>query len=386
MRLLVTMLLICLSSLAFSNNIAVVVRAGGNVIKTDTNNSVVPIKRRDTLIEGDRIKTGNDAYVTLKFADQSVIDLGANTELAITLYQPNAKAGEKRILLELLSGQVRTITGALAKDPGAFDLRTAHASIGVRGTEFEVMIVSATETQVQWHAGVVLVRNVELMGQVVELTESAQAASIKTSLPPVIIDAMTKPGLKKLSANLLELINEISIAPLPVVPIIPAIAVPSVVPIFSDGDTPTTGLGAESQEPIEAFVSLVNSGHWQQARLLAEELKIRFEGLPRFDLYHGILLMAESEFDEAIFSFERVLIFIPDQHRARLELGNAYYLTANYSRARDALQQILAVEPPSDVRRKVNTLLARIDEAERRAQTQFLFSGSAVGGWDSNGK
>jgi tetratricopeptide (TPR) repeat protein len=382
------LLVFSLSGLAVSNEVAVVVRAGGDVSKTNSLAETAPLVRRDTLVEGDRIETGPNGYVTLKFSDQSVIDLAENTVLAITRFRPEGESEKKKILLELLSGKLRNITGALAKEPDAFELQTAHASIGVRGTEFEVLVISSTETQVHWHAGNVLVKSLEFQGQILELSEAAQIATVTLGSPAKLTNELAADPMGVFDSNLLDLIDSIKappLAPLITAPIAAA-SLPLVLPLSADGPTPsgTSNGSDESEEPIEAFVNLVNNKSWSSARTLANELKDRFEGLPRFDLYHGLLLTAEENYDEAIFSFERVLVFTPDQHRARIELGRAYYLIGNYDRARDALNQVLEASPPADVKRNVNTLLARIDEASKRAQTQTNFGGTALIGWDSN--
>ncbi|WP_320824006.1 tetratricopeptide repeat protein [Reinekea sp.] len=157
-----------------------------------------------------------------------------------------------------------------------------------------------------------------------------------------------------------------------------------VVPLSSDAGAQVSSSEGGAQQPIETLVTLVNARQWSLARLMADELSDRFEGLPRFDLYLGLLEMAEGDFDRAIFSFERVLVFAPGQYRARLELGRAYYLSANYQRARDELKQVLASAPPADVRQNIDRLLARIEAAARQADTKLSFGGTVLGGWDGN--
>jgi hypothetical protein len=157
-----------------------------------------------------------------------------------------------------------------------------------------------------------------------------------------------------------------------------------IVPLFNDGIAPVTDMERISFQPIETLVTLVNTQQWANARLTADLMVGQFEGLPRFDLYLGLLQMAEGHFNEAIFTFERVLIFAPDQHRARLELGRAYYLSANYDRARSELEQVLASAPPQAVRQNINQMLTRIDRAQSQTRTKISFGGTLQGGWDNN--
>ncbi len=384
MRALLVTLCIMISSLGYANSIAVVVRSSGDVLKIDSQQISSPLQRRDVLIEGDSITTGKTAYVTLKFADQTVLDLGENSRLVITQFTPPSNKVKGQLVLELLSGGVRTISGSIGKVPGAFELRTQHASIGIRGTEFEVLVISASETQVQRFSGNVLVRSLEFLGQEIELNESAQKASVTLGGPAQLIDQLSQPGQGPFAPDLLQLINTISAPPL-ILPIAPAPSVPLIVPLSANGNTPVLGVNNQpSLEPIETLVALVNQQQWPAARILANELQDRFEGLPRFDLYFGLLLMAEGNFNEAIFAFERVLVFAPDQHRARLELGRAYFATANYARARTELEQVLMADPPANVKQNVRSLLNQLDVAQQRAQSKTEFGGTALAGWDSN--
>ena len=380
MRVLLVALFCLVASMSFASSVAVVVRTSGEVSTIDVQQATTALKRGDALQEGMQIITGQGAYATLKFADKSVLDLGENSQLVITRFQPATAQSNPRFVLELLSGGIRTISGSIAKDPGAFELRTAHASIGVRGTEFEVIIVSANETQVQWYAGTVLVRSLKFLTQDVVLTESAQRARVTLAAPASLISQLSVKPLGAFSSELLALVNSVKAPPLFLTPVAPLI-----VPLSANGSTPTGAASAdESLEPIEALVALVNLQQWTQARILANELRDRFEGLPRYDLYAGLLLMAERKYDEAIFAFERVLVFVPDQHRARLELGRAYFATGNYDRARMELEQVLLANPPTQVKQNVRTLLNQIEAAAQRAQSKTEFGGSAMAGWDSN--
>ncbi len=378
MRLLLLLYFLCFSSMTLANEVAVVVRASGEVLRINSDENGGPLKRKDTLIEGDFIQTGAEAYATLKFSDQSVLDLAENTQLKITQFRTNSNNEDRIILLELLSGRLRTITGNLAKEPDAFELRTEHASIGVRGTEFEVIIVSREETQVIRYSGNVLIRSLSHPETLIELDGTKTIASVIAGNPARYLDeaATTLKGLGAMQLDLLEQVEAIS-APVFIT------GVPLVLPLSADGAVPVSE-DTTPKEPMDAFVSAVNQQQWQLAQTLANELQPRFEGLPRFDLYYGLLLVHEQSFDEAIFAFERVLIFHPDQHRARLELGRCYYLLKNHVRAQDALGQVLAANPPKPIEQAVRTLIARNEADMRRTKSKTLFGGEVQFGWDSN--
>ncbi|EAR10455.1 iron dicitrate transport regulator FecR [Reinekea blandensis] len=364
MRCTVLFLLMMLSSIAVAEPVATVIRTEGAVTLTAEDGQQAPLLRQDTLVEGDQLSTGDESTVTLRFNDNTLVKLDAQSELVITSYQP-ASPDESRFFLELLNGRLRLLTGTLANEPSAFELRTPHASIGVRGTEFEVRVVSELETRVRQLQGRVLVRSLEFQGQILTLSTEAPLATISLDTPAQPITVDTIAPMPPFAAGLL--------APEPEVPAVLPLA--AATPANTDAALP---------DPMTTLIALVNEQQWQAARVVADELQERFEGLPRYDLYTGLIQMQEGAYDEAIFSFERVLIFEPNQHRARLELGRAYYLTGNFYRAREALQQVLAVDPPQGVRQRVQLILNRIDQAERRQQIQTHVGGTLLMGWDSN--
>ena len=366
MRCTVLLLLMMLSSIAVAEPVATIIRTEGSVNLSTPDGQLTPMQRQDTLSEGNHLITGDASTVTLRFHDNTLVKLDAQSELVIASYQPGSPE-TSRFFLELLSGRLRLLTGALAREPSAFELRTPHASIGVRGTEFEVRIVSASETRVRQLQGRVLVRSLEFQGQILTLSNNVPLAAITLDLPaqPITVDTIA-----------------------PMAPFAPGLLgsdpkIPAVLPLAAETpDDMSEGLALP--DPMTTLVALVNEQQWQAARVVADELRERFEGLPRYDLYSGLIQMHEGAYDEAIFSFERVLIFEPNQHRARLELGRAYYLTGNFYRAREALQQVLAVNPPESVRQRVQLILSRIDRAERRQRLQTHVGGTLLMGWDSN--
>lgn len=86
---------------------------------------------------GDRIVTGRNTRVVLRMIDGSLLTLGENTEFAINDYRYSAQARQGTAHLELIRGVFRAVTGAIGKLPQRdFTVRTATATIGIRGTDF----------------------------------------------------------------------------------------------------------------------------------------------------------------------------------------------------------------------------------------------------------
>lgn len=99
---------------------------------------LLPLVVGGTLVEGDRVQTGQNGFATLELADGShlVIPPGASLDLA-TLRQ-TALTGATDRVIDLRRGQVNTeVTHATRKDD-RFQIRSPSVVAGVRGTSFRV--------------------------------------------------------------------------------------------------------------------------------------------------------------------------------------------------------------------------------------------------------
>lgn len=122
----------------------------GSVIGRRSTGSI-KLKRRSLIFEKDVIHVGNNGRAQFRMVDQSLISLQQNSVLKIKKYHVKNGAVKGSVLLELLSGGLRTITGAIGKgNKKAYELRTPLATIGVRGTDYEVEIVPSGMYVATW--------------------------------------------------------------------------------------------------------------------------------------------------------------------------------------------------------------------------------------------
>ena len=87
---------------------------------------------------GAMVVVGFNGRAVLKFDDGQVVALGANTTFRVAEFSYDAaKPSEGRVVLDLLKGTLRAITGLIARaNHQAFALRVPQATIGIRGTDF----------------------------------------------------------------------------------------------------------------------------------------------------------------------------------------------------------------------------------------------------------
>lgn len=91
----------------------------------------------DAVSAGDRIETGSDGRVQMRFSDGSVVSLQPGSRFTIDAYRFEGDA--QRAVYLLTRGTLRTVTGAIGKRRHEdYKLITPTATVGVRGTEFVV--------------------------------------------------------------------------------------------------------------------------------------------------------------------------------------------------------------------------------------------------------
>ncbi|RYF77682.1 MAG: hypothetical protein EOO29_20995, partial [Comamonadaceae bacterium] len=87
----------------------------------------------------DRIQTGANSGASLRLRDGTVLVIGPQSQLDLKQYQFNTTTHDGNILLSLLQGSMRMVSGLIAKkQPEAVRVDTQTATIGIRGTDFIV--------------------------------------------------------------------------------------------------------------------------------------------------------------------------------------------------------------------------------------------------------
>ncbi len=101
----------------------------------------------DPVCVGETIVTAEAGHVQIRMADEALVAIRPSTQLKIEkyTYAGNSKDGS---LLALLQGACRMATGKIGKAYPQNDLiRTAYATIGVRGTDHEATVILPGNSQ-----------------------------------------------------------------------------------------------------------------------------------------------------------------------------------------------------------------------------------------------
>ncbi|WP_197027587.1 porin family protein [Marinobacterium lacunae] len=140
----------------------------------------------------------------------------------------------------------------------------------------------------------------------------------------------------------------------------------------------------QASSDLDRLTELNKDGEFAKAYQLALEQRPQMEGLPEFDMQYGIAAVDSGHPNEGIFAFERVLMAQPGYQAARLELARAYYLIGEFDRSERLFNDVLALNPPGDVKARVDVFLSRIEEAKRGPVAVTRRSVSFRVGYDDN--
>ena len=141
-RLITAGLLLVLSGLALAQNTdstGMVVASRGEVVAV-ANGGSRELKQGDFVYVSDEIITSDRSFAVLQFEDGAKVTVRPDSTLIIETYLYNGDSGDEATL-NLVEGGLRVITGAMAKaNPENYKVRTPVALMGVRGTEFSVVL------------------------------------------------------------------------------------------------------------------------------------------------------------------------------------------------------------------------------------------------------
>ena len=127
------------TQVAFAQSAGTVTFATGDASIVRADKSVVKAAKNDAVNAGDTIET-KTGRLQLSLIDGGKVSLQPNTVYKINKYEFSGKEdGSEYAFTELVKGGLRTISGLIGhKNRDRYQLKTAVATIGIRGTEFTV--------------------------------------------------------------------------------------------------------------------------------------------------------------------------------------------------------------------------------------------------------
>ena len=123
-------------------------------VKANTQDASRNLKRRSIVFDNDIITTGKNSKAQLRMLDGGMIALKENSELQITDYRFSDENSRGSVVMELVKGGLRSVTGAIKAENGDYNLKTPTGSIGVRGTHYEVELIDGDMFIAVWDGAI----------------------------------------------------------------------------------------------------------------------------------------------------------------------------------------------------------------------------------------
>ncbi len=152
---LTTLLCVSFYSQASTTVAGKTILARGAVLATDAESAQQrTLKRRDTVYGVDKITTGEKSKAQFSMSDGGLIALKENSELNIANYEFNSTTQQGSASIELIKGGLRSISGVIKKNGGAYSVKTPVGSIGIRGTHFELQLIDGDMYVAVWDGAI----------------------------------------------------------------------------------------------------------------------------------------------------------------------------------------------------------------------------------------
>jgi ferric-dicitrate binding protein FerR (iron transport regulator) len=95
-----------------------------------------PLSTGSSVFANERIRTGEASTAQLQFVDQTNLALGPKSELVLDRFVYDPGRGKGSVVVETGRGAFRWVSGS--QDPTSYQIKTPVATIGVRGTVFNL--------------------------------------------------------------------------------------------------------------------------------------------------------------------------------------------------------------------------------------------------------
>jgi hypothetical protein len=169
------------------------------------------LRQGDEVAQGATVFTGANSSVVLKFDDGQVAALTSNSRMTITTYEYNPQTKSGNVLLSLIDGGMRAITGLIGRGkPENVAYRAASATIGIRGTDVTIVttagnvVVTVTEGAISftYEGKTITVPAGQGVNAKTNQPFQAQAAqTILSQLPPNLVAALNGLGSLQQAIN-----------------------------------------------------------------------------------------------------------------------------------------------------------------------------------------
>jgi hypothetical protein len=143
LKLILACMLVLVSSLAVAQTTAAAAAGVAKIVAGDVRVSDAQgehaLKSGDAVFENTRLIAGKQGTASVVLRDGTTLVISENSQFEISKFTFDATTQNGSILVNLLQGSMRMLTGLIAKiNPEAIQVKTKTLSVGIRGTDFIV--------------------------------------------------------------------------------------------------------------------------------------------------------------------------------------------------------------------------------------------------------
>lgn len=175
----------------------------GSITIQSKSGKSTPAKVGAKVFPQDTIVAGPDSRAKIVMSDKNVINISPDTKMALEKYVYNPQSDQKNVLLNVVYGKVRsTVNQKYDGDKNTFQVKTASAVAGVRGTDFLASFNQSTQTsKVVTFSGMVEVGKPGPNGAILNTVKVApgQFTTASPAKPPTPPAAVPKAELNSLN-------------------------------------------------------------------------------------------------------------------------------------------------------------------------------------------
>jgi hypothetical protein len=145
------------------------------------------LKKESVVYLHETLVTDENSQAQVVFTDDTLMTFHPATKFYIEVYEykPKEEKSAVRYIMNLIEGGFRTVTGLIAKtNPDSYQINTPVATIGVRGTDYSVVLVNG-QLFVGYHQGRPCVSNKEGTICLDDITKYASVPSADSAPVPL---------------------------------------------------------------------------------------------------------------------------------------------------------------------------------------------------------
>jgi hypothetical protein len=103
------------------------------------------LRPQEPVFQDERVVTGSQSVTSIKFVDETMLDIGSNSEIVLDelIFNPDQSG---KGALALTTGAFRIVSGVMPE--GSMTITTPTVTIGIRGTEIVIFVLKDGTTEI----------------------------------------------------------------------------------------------------------------------------------------------------------------------------------------------------------------------------------------------